>query len=73
MICFMFFHLINWFREVVTTFSVEKDPEMRIKVVTRLQAITELQHLLEEWISGMYSVYSVCVFKVSYCFYTDYI
>ena len=50
----MFFHLINWFRETVTTFSVEKDPEMRAKVIIRLQTITELQHLLEEWINGMY-------------------
>ena len=54
----MFFHLINWFRETVTTFSVEKDPEMRAKVIIRLQTITELQHLLEEWINGMY-MYSI--------------
>ena len=56
----MLFHLINWFREIVTTFSVEKDPEMRAKVIMRLQTITELQHLLEEWINGILHV-CVCV------------
>ena len=52
-ICFMLFHMINWFRELVTTFSVEQDIEMRTKVVRRLKAITELENLLEEWIIGM--------------------
>lgn len=63
-ICFTFFHLINWFRELVTTFSVEKDPEMRAKVMIRLQTITELQCLLEDWISGMY-ICMYCVMDVS--------
>ena len=53
-ICFMFFHMVNWFRELVTTFSVEQDLEMRTKVVRRLKSITELEDLLEEWIIGMY-------------------
>ena len=50
----MFFHMVNWFRELVTTFSVEQDLEMRTKVVRRLKSITELEDLLEEWIIGMY-------------------
>ena len=57
-ICFMLFHLINWFREIVTTFSVEKDPEMRAKVIMRLQTITELHHLLEEWINGILYIHT---------------
>ena len=60
----MFFHLINWFREIVTTFSVEKDPEMRAKVIMRLQTITELQRLLEDLINGMY-IY-ICMYVYMY-------
>uniref|UniRef100_A0A4W5L4J5 Uncharacterized protein n=1 Tax=Hucho hucho TaxID=62062 RepID=A0A4W5L4J5_9TELE len=41
------FHTINWFREVVNAFCSQKDPEMKMKVVTRLQNITYLQTLLE--------------------------
>ncbi|XP_036840335.1 Fanconi anemia group D2 protein-like [Oncorhynchus mykiss] len=43
----LLFHTINWFREVVNAFCSQKDPEMKIKVVTRLQNITYLQTLLD--------------------------
>ncbi|KAL2091556.1 hypothetical protein ACEWY4_013819 [Coilia grayii] len=46
-VCSLLFHTINWFREVVNAFCQQKDPEMKMKVVTRLQNITYLQSLLE--------------------------
>ncbi|KAL6457873.1 hypothetical protein MHYP_G00331030 [Metynnis hypsauchen] len=45
--CSLLFYTINWFREVVNAFCKQKDPEMKMKVVTRLQNITYLQTLLE--------------------------
>uniref|UniRef100_W5UA37 Fanconi anemia group D2 protein n=1 Tax=Ictalurus punctatus TaxID=7998 RepID=W5UA37_ICTPU len=46
-LCSLLFYTINWFREVVNAFCKLKDPEMKMKVVTRLQNITYLQTLLE--------------------------
>ncbi|KAM6980739.1 Fanconi anemia group D2 protein [Aplochiton taeniatus] len=46
-LCGLLFYTINWFREVVNAFCRQKDPEMKLKVVTRLQNITYLQTLLE--------------------------
>uniref|UniRef100_A0A8B9KPC9 FA complementation group D2 n=1 Tax=Astyanax mexicanus TaxID=7994 RepID=A0A8B9KPC9_ASTMX len=46
-LCSLLFYTINWFREVVNAFCKQKDPEMKMKVVTRLQNITYLQTLLE--------------------------
>ncbi|KAM9523516.1 uncharacterized protein ACWYII_043144 isoform 2-T4 [Salvelinus alpinus] len=43
----LLFHTINWFREVVNAFCSQKEPEMKMKVVTRLQNITYLQTLLD--------------------------
>uniref|UniRef100_A0AAR2LHF0 FA complementation group D2 n=1 Tax=Pygocentrus nattereri TaxID=42514 RepID=A0AAR2LHF0_PYGNA len=45
--CSLLFYTINWFREVVNAFCKQTDPEMKMKVVTRLQNITYLQTLLE--------------------------
>ncbi|XP_066521837.1 Fanconi anemia group D2 protein [Hoplias malabaricus] len=46
-LCSLLFYTINWFREVVNAFCKQKDPEMKMKVITRLQNITYLQTLLE--------------------------
>ncbi|XP_037535796.1 Fanconi anemia group D2 protein [Nematolebias whitei] len=45
--CSLLFHTINWFREVVNAFCKQKETEMKMKVMTRLQNITYLQTLLE--------------------------
>ncbi|KAJ7999200.1 hypothetical protein DPEC_G00212960 [Dallia pectoralis] len=47
-LCSLLFFTINWFREVVNAFCSQKDPEMKMKVVTRLQNITYLQSILEQ-------------------------
>ncbi|KAJ8259796.1 hypothetical protein GJAV_G00173550 [Gymnothorax javanicus] len=40
-LCSLLFYTINWFREVVNAFCRQKDPEMKMKVLTsRLQNIT---------------------------------
>ncbi|MCJ8729542.1 hypothetical protein PDJAM_G00107680 [Pangasius djambal] len=46
-LCSLLFYTINWFREVVNAFCKLKDPEMKMKVITRLQNITYLQTVLE--------------------------
>uniref|UniRef100_A0A3B3UF77 FA complementation group D2 n=1 Tax=Poecilia latipinna TaxID=48699 RepID=A0A3B3UF77_9TELE len=46
-LCTLLFHTINWFREVVNAFCTQKETEMKMKVMTRLQNITVLQALLE--------------------------
>ncbi|CDQ61016.1 unnamed protein product [Oncorhynchus mykiss] len=51
-LCGLLFQTINWFREVVNAFCSQKDPEMKMKVVTRLQNITYLQTLLERTLAG---------------------
>nr|XP_057911757.1 Fanconi anemia group D2 protein [Doryrhamphus excisus] len=51
-LCTLLFHTINWFRELVNAFCRLKDPEMKMKVMTRLQNITYLQTLLERALAG---------------------
>ncbi|XP_068568031.1 Fanconi anemia group D2 protein isoform X2 [Cebidichthys violaceus] len=45
--CSLLFHAINWFREIINAFCEQKETEMKMKVMTRLQNITYLQSLLE--------------------------
>uniref|UniRef100_A0A674K4L2 FA complementation group D2 n=1 Tax=Terrapene triunguis TaxID=2587831 RepID=A0A674K4L2_9SAUR len=45
-LCSLLFHALNWFREVVNAFCQQQDLEMKGKVLTRLQNITELQNML---------------------------
>ncbi|NWJ08367.1 FACD2 protein, partial [Crypturellus undulatus] len=45
-LCSLLFHALNWFREVVNAFCQQQDAEMKGKVLTRLQNITELQNVL---------------------------
>ncbi|NWW11073.1 FACD2 protein, partial [Oreocharis arfaki] len=45
-LCSLLFYALNWFREVVNAFCQEQDAEMKGKVLTRLQNITELQNVL---------------------------
>uniref|UniRef100_A0A671USY1 FA complementation group D2 n=1 Tax=Sparus aurata TaxID=8175 RepID=A0A671USY1_SPAAU len=47
-LCSLLFHTINWFREVINAFCTQKEVEMKMKVMTRLQNITYLQTLLEK-------------------------
>ncbi|KAJ6667764.1 hypothetical protein lerEdw1_016085 [Lerista edwardsae] len=51
-LCLLLFHALNWFYEVVNAFCKEKDPEMKGKVLVRLQNITELQCLLEKCLAA---------------------
>uniref|UniRef100_A0A673AP68 FA complementation group D2 n=1 Tax=Sphaeramia orbicularis TaxID=375764 RepID=A0A673AP68_9TELE len=51
--CTLLFHSINWFREVVNAFCRQKDTEMKMKVMTRLQNITYLQTQLEKALAGV--------------------
>ncbi|XP_030061304.1 Fanconi anemia group D2 protein isoform X2 [Microcaecilia unicolor] len=45
-LCSLLFFAINWFREIVNAFCKQQDPEMKGKVLTRLQNITWLQAVL---------------------------
>uniref|UniRef100_A0A8D3CL66 FA complementation group D2 n=1 Tax=Scophthalmus maximus TaxID=52904 RepID=A0A8D3CL66_SCOMX len=51
-LCHLLFHTINWFREVINAFCRQKETEMKMKVMTRLQNITYLQTLLERALAG---------------------
>uniref|UniRef100_A0A671QDB9 FA complementation group D2 n=1 Tax=Sinocyclocheilus anshuiensis TaxID=1608454 RepID=A0A671QDB9_9TELE len=51
-LCSLLFYTINWFREVVNAFCKLNDPEMKMKVVTRIQNITYLQSLLQTCLAG---------------------
>ncbi|XP_066554205.1 Fanconi anemia group D2 protein isoform X1 [Amia ocellicauda] len=51
-VCSLLFHTINWFREVVNGFCQQTDPEMKVKVMTRLQNITYLQSILEKCLAA---------------------
>ncbi|XP_042263150.1 Fanconi anemia group D2 protein isoform X2 [Thunnus maccoyii] len=51
-LCTLLFHTINWFREVINAFCRQKETEMKMKVMTRLQNITYLQSLLERALAG---------------------
>ncbi|CAH1783101.1 unnamed protein product [Owenia fusiformis] len=63
LICSSMFYLVNWFREVVNAFASQDDPEMKGKVISRLQAITTIHKQLEKCLSvvGKY-VPPVCHF-----------
>ncbi|NXF38228.1 FACD2 protein, partial [Nyctibius bracteatus] len=45
-LCSLLFYALNWFREVVNAFCQQQDAEMKGKVLSRLQNITELQNVL---------------------------
>uniref|UniRef100_A0A8C3IQG4 Fanconi anemia group D2 protein n=1 Tax=Chrysemys picta bellii TaxID=8478 RepID=A0A8C3IQG4_CHRPI len=51
-LCSLLFHSLNWFREVVNAFCQQQDLEMKGKVLTRLQNITELQNMLRKCLAG---------------------
>uniref|UniRef100_A0A3B4YG41 FA complementation group D2 n=1 Tax=Seriola lalandi dorsalis TaxID=1841481 RepID=A0A3B4YG41_SERLL len=51
-LCNLLFHTINWFREVVNAFCRQKETELKMKVMTRLQNITYVQTLLERALAG---------------------
>ncbi|XP_070594967.1 Fanconi anemia group D2 protein isoform X2 [Erythrolamprus reginae] len=51
-LCSLLFHAVNWFREVVNAFCREEDPNIKVKVLTRLQNITELQGTLEKCLAA---------------------
>ncbi|XP_046358167.2 Fanconi anemia group D2 protein-like [Haliotis rufescens] len=46
-ICTTLFHSLNWFRELANCFATQTSPEMKGKVIMRLQNITEVQNTLE--------------------------
>ncbi|XP_048344483.1 Fanconi anemia group D2 protein [Sphaerodactylus townsendi] len=52
LLCSLLFHTLNWFREVVNAFCQQEDPELKARVLTRLQNITELQCLLEKYLAA---------------------
>ncbi|XP_038553843.1 Fanconi anemia group D2 protein isoform X1 [Micropterus salmoides] len=52
-LCALIFHTINWFREVINAFCKQKETEMKMKVMTRLQNITYLQTLLERALAAI--------------------
>ncbi|XP_066471071.1 Fanconi anemia group D2 protein isoform X2 [Tiliqua scincoides] len=51
-LCLLLFHALNWFYEVVNAFCQDGDPEMKGRVLIRLQNITELQCLLEKCLTA---------------------
>uniref|UniRef100_A0A8D0BLI9 FA complementation group D2 n=1 Tax=Salvator merianae TaxID=96440 RepID=A0A8D0BLI9_SALMN len=51
-LCSLLFHALNWFREVVNAFCQQEDPEIKGRVLARLQNITELQCLLEKCLAA---------------------
>ncbi|OXB78636.1 UNVERIFIED_CONTAM: hypothetical protein H355_002601 [Colinus virginianus] len=51
-LCSLLFYALNWFREVVNAFCQQQDAEMKGKVLTRLQNITELQNVLGKCLSA---------------------
>ncbi|KAJ7316644.1 hypothetical protein JRQ81_002806 [Phrynocephalus forsythii] len=51
-LCSLLFYALNWFREVVNAFCQQKDPEIKGRVLARLQNITELQSLLEKHLAA---------------------
>ncbi|ETE70717.1 Fanconi anemia group D2 protein, partial [Ophiophagus hannah] len=60
-LCSLLFHAVNWFREVVNAFCREEDPNMKGKVLTRLQNITELQCTLEKCLAERFRIqYDTC-------------
>ncbi|XP_029455471.1 Fanconi anemia group D2 protein isoform X2 [Rhinatrema bivittatum] len=51
-LCSLLFFAINWFREIVNAFCKQQDPEMKGKVLSRLQNITWLQAVLEKCLTA---------------------
>ncbi|XP_021343216.1 Fanconi anemia group D2 protein-like [Mizuhopecten yessoensis] len=51
-VCTAVFAGLNWFRETVNAFAPHDDLEMKGKVITRVQNITELQGLLEKCLAA---------------------
>ncbi|XP_009955615.1 PREDICTED: Fanconi anemia group D2 protein, partial [Leptosomus discolor] len=51
-LCSLLFYALNWFREVVNAFCQQQDAEMKGKVLTRLQNITELQNVLQKCLAA---------------------
>ncbi|XP_072026579.1 Fanconi anemia group D2 protein-like [Amphiura filiformis] len=47
LVCTCLFMTLNWFRELLNAFASLADPEMRAKVLGRLQNLTHVQELLE--------------------------
>uniref|UniRef100_H3BFD2 FA complementation group D2 n=1 Tax=Latimeria chalumnae TaxID=7897 RepID=H3BFD2_LATCH len=52
LLCSLLFYAINWLREVVNAFCKQKDPEMKGKVLIRLQNLTGLQAVLEKCLAA---------------------
>uniref|UniRef100_A0A669QNT4 FA complementation group D2 n=1 Tax=Phasianus colchicus TaxID=9054 RepID=A0A669QNT4_PHACC len=69
-LCSLLFYALNWFREVVNAFCQQQDAEMKGKVLTRLQNITELQNVLGKCLAGECEIF-VCsgpqLSHVMYC------
>ncbi|NWR83138.1 FACD2 protein, partial [Furnarius figulus] len=51
-LCSLLFYALNWFREVANAFCQQQDAEMKGKVLTRLQNITELQNVLAKCLAA---------------------
>ncbi|NP_001089160.1 FA complementation group D2 L homeolog [Xenopus laevis] len=51
-LCSLLFFALNWFREIVNAFCKQQDPDMKGKVLTRLQNITWLQSVLEKCLAA---------------------
>lgn len=51
-VCAVLFYTLNWFREVINLFSSQKEPEVLVKVIMRLQHITEVQTILEKCLAA---------------------
>ncbi|XP_071959822.1 Fanconi anemia group D2 protein-like [Antedon mediterranea] len=49
-ICAYIFNTINWFREMLNAFSSHPDPELRLKVIERLENIIRLQDVLQSFL-----------------------
>ncbi|CAK6435551.1 unnamed protein product [Pipistrellus nathusii] len=50
-ICSLICLTVNWFREIVNAFCQQMSPEMKVKVLTRLKHIVELQGILEKYLA----------------------
>ncbi|XP_037639089.1 Fanconi anemia group D2 protein [Sebastes umbrosus] len=51
-LCTLLFHTINWFREIINAFCGQRETDLKMKVMSRLQNITYLQTLLERALAG---------------------
>ncbi|XP_070557572.1 Fanconi anemia group D2 protein-like isoform X2 [Ptychodera flava] len=52
MMCTAAFLTLNWFREIINAFASQTDSEMKGKVLSRLQNITEVQQVLEKCLAA---------------------